>query len=468
MSMKRKLKIIYFLTNIIIVLTTIILCFYYKEPKINLFGDKLVTIELNTEYKEPGYKATYLTKDITHLIEIEQNIDTKKVGIYIVTYKLNYKNKDYVKTRTVKVIDSTSPVINLLGSGTIEICPNQNYNEQGFNAFDEYDGDITSKVETQVENDSVQYYVEDSSNNKTLQERKIIRKDADNPTISLKGYQNLTMYVNDTYFEAGYEAIDNCDGDITNNVEINGSIDTTKSGKYTLTYTIKDSSGNIASTTRTINILEEPNFDQKTIYLTFDDGPSNTTEKILDILKEENVKATFFVINADIKYDKLIKRAHDEGHTIGLHSYSHKYKSIYKSEEAYFNDLNLISKKVEKITGEKSTIIRFPGGSSNTISKISRGLMTKLSIKTKEKGYIYFDWNIASSDTTRISSNKIIKNVTKQLGIYQTNVVLMHDFKNNNKTVNALRDIIQYGKENGYKFDKITEMTPQIKHKIKN
>lgn len=468
MFMKKNLKIIYILISSITFLTVVILCFYYKEPKISILGDNLVTIEINSEYSEPGYKATYLTKDITKLINVEKNINTKKVGMYIITYKLNYKKKEYIKTRTVKVVDSTSPVINLLGKGTIKICPNQEYSEHGFNAFDKYDGNITNKVETQVENNSVQYYVEDSSNNKTIQERKIVRIDEDKPKINLKGSQNLTMYENETYFEAGYEAIDNCDGDITNNVKITGNIDVTKKGKYTLTYTVEDSSLNSSSTTRVINVLEEPNFDQKTIYLTFDDGPSNTTTKILDILKEENVKATFFVINANSKYDEVIKRAYDEGHTIGLHSYSHKYKSIYKSEEAYFDDLNLISNKVKKITGEKSKIIRFPGGSSNTISRISRGLMTKLSIKTKEKGYIYFDWNIASSDTTRISLERIVKNVTKQLGNYQTNIILMHDFKDNNKTVNALKDIIQYGKENGYRFDKITEMTPQIKHKIKN
>jgi len=466
--MKKKLKIVYILTVITFFLISIIFCFYYKEPKIKLLGNNLITLELNTQYIDPGYKATYLTKDITNLIEVEKNINTKKIGKYFVIYKLKYKNKEYIKTRIVKVIDSTSPVINLLGKGTIEICPNQEYIEQGFNAFDEYDGNITSKVKTKIENNSIQYYVEDNSNNKTIIERTITRKDEDKPTINLKGFQSLTMYVNDTYFEAGYEATDNCDGDITNNVKITGNVDITTAGTYTLTYTVEDSSGNSSSTIRTINVLEEPNFDQKTIYLTFDDGPSNTTIKVLDVLKEENVKATFFVINADSKYDKIIKRAYDEGHTIGLHSYSHKYKSIYKSEKAYFDDLTLISDKVKKITGERSKIIRFPGGSSNTISKISRGLMTKLSILTKEKGYIYFDWNIASSDTAKISSKKIIKNVTKQLENYQTNIVLMHDFKNNNKTVNALRDIIQYGKENGYRFDKITEMTPQIKHKIRN
>lgn len=406
--MKKKINFIYITLIIIIVLIVLFLCTFNKKSNID--------------------------KDIT--------------------YKANINN-------------TSTPVINLLGSGTIEICPNENYSEVGYLAFDPIDGNITDKVKSVINNDNVQYYVKNSMGNSIAVERKIVRTDSDNPTIELNGYQSSVLYKDSTYFEAGYKALDNCDGDITNKVEISGFVDTSNIGKYKLVYTVSDSMGNTTSIDRIINIIERPDTNRKTIYLTFDDGPSFTTEKILDILKEENIKATFFVINANEKYDKTIKRAYDEGHTIGLHSYSHKYKSIYKSQDAYFDDLELINDKVKKITGYSSNIIRFPGGSSNTISRISRGLMTKLSIETKERGYLYYDWNVASSDTSNISSKKIYKNVTSNLK-YNTNIVLMHDFANNNKTVNALKDIIKYGKENGYEFDRITELTPQIKHKIKN
>lgn len=465
--MKTKFKIIYIVTIFLIIITSIILYILNRKPIIKLHGDETIYLELNQKYEEPGYEARYIHKDITDKVKIKSNLNNQKIGYYKIEYKVNFGKKTYKKIRNIKVIDSTTPVINLLGSGTIEMCPNDKYIELGFNAFDKFDGDVTSKVESLVEDDTVYYYVENSLGKKTMTERKIVRQDTDEPTIELEGYQSSVLYKGSTYFEPGYKATDNCDGDITDKVQITGNINTNKVGKYKLVYNVSDSAGNITSIDRIINIIEKPDKNQKTIYLTFDDGPSNSTEKILDILKEENVKATFFIINADEKYDSVIKRAYDEGHTIGLHSYSHKYKSIYKSEEAFFDDLELINDKVRKITGYPANIIRFPGGSSNTISRISRGLMTKLSVSTKEKGYIYYDWNIASNDTSSISSKKVYKNVISGLK-YNTNIVLMHDFANNKKTINALRDIIQYGKKNGYEFDKITEMTPQIKHKIRN
>lgn len=465
--MRAKFKIIYVVIIFLTLVISVLLCIVNRKPIIKLTGDETIYLELNQQYSEPGYEARYINKNITDKVIVQSNLNINKVGYYKIEYSIKSNGKIYSKLRYIKVIDSTNPVINLLGSGTIEICPNSKYIEEGFEATDLNDGDITNKVQTQIENDSVLYYVENSLGNKTITERKIVRSDTDFPTITLKGYQSSVLYQGSTYFEPGFVATDNCDGDITDKVQITGFVDTNTIGKYKLIYTVSDSFGNMTSIDRIINIIPKPSEDEKTIYLTFDDGPSNTTEKILDILKEENIKATFFIINTSDKYDKIIKRAYDEGHTIGLHSYSHKYKVIYKSVDAYFDDLELINEKVKKITGYPSNIIRFPGGSSNTISKISRGLMTKLSIQTKEKGYIYFDWNVASNDTSNISAQKIYKNVTTNLK-YNTNIVLMHDYANNNKTVKALKDIIRYGKKNGYKFDKITEITPQIKHKIKN
>ncbi len=136
---------------------------------------------------------------------------------------------------------------------------------------------------------------------------------------------------------------------------------------------------------------------EKVCYLTFDDGPSKNTPLILDILKNYNAKATFFVINsADIGY---IQRIHDEGHTVGLHTASHNYAQLYSSTDAYFNDLKQISDKVESIIGIRPTVMRFPGGSSNKVSaKYCKGIMTQLVTLVQEKGYSYFDWNISSGD----------------------------------------------------------------------
>ena len=202
------------------------------------------------------------------------------------------------------------------------------------------------------------------------------------------------------------------------------------------------------------------------IYLTFDDGPSNDiTPQILDILKEENVHATFFVINFSQNKEELIKRERDEGHSIGLHGYSHEYKKIYKSEETYMNNLNDLQTKVEKVTGVKSIITRFPGGSSNTVSRFNKGVMTKLVKDVEDAGYKYYDWNVDSDDAGHAKNKEqVYNNVTSGLKKDRANVDLMHDFEKNNKTLDALKDIIKYGKENGYSFNKISSSSDLVVH----
>lgn len=208
----------------------------------------------------------------------------------------------------------------------------------------------------------------------------------------------------------------------------------------------------------------------KTIYLTFDDGPSYLTETILDILKEENVPATFFVTSRQIdKYADVVKRMHEENHTIALHTSTHNYSYIYSSDENYFNDLNTIRNEVYNITGVKSRIIRLPGGSSNTISrKYNKGIVTRITTKLNENDFYYFDWNIDSEDASgKVSKECIYQNVTNRIH-NGTNIVLMHDSSTKITTVEALRDIIKYAKNNGYTFAKITKKTPQIHHHINN
>ena len=208
----------------------------------------------------------------------------------------------------------------------------------------------------------------------------------------------------------------------------------------------------------------------KTIYLTFDDGPSYLTKEILDILKEENVPATFFVTARQIdKYANVVRRMQAENHTIGLHTSTHNYSYVYSSDENYFNDLNDIRQKVFQITGVKSRIIRLPGGSSNTISKkYNPGIITRITNKLTEKSFYYFDWNIDSEDASgKLSKECIYMNVTNRLHS-GTNVILMHDLSTKASTKDALRDIIKYAKANGYTFAKITKDTPQIHHHINN
>ena len=208
---------------------------------------------------------------------------------------------------------------------------------------------------------------------------------------------------------------------------------------------------------------------RKRAYLTFDDGPSENTGKILDILKQYNIKGTFFVTGNHREHDDLIKRAFDEGNSIGLHTYTHDYATVYASEQAYFDDLQKVSDLVEKITGEKSTLIRFPGGSSNTVSAdYVQGLMTTLTKAVHEKGYEYFDWNCDSTDASgnNVAVSKLVQNATLCSADHVT--ILMHDTDAKDTTVEALPQIIEYYRGQGYSFKGLTKDSVAAHHRVNN
>lgn len=458
---------------IIIVLSGIISFFscIILSPKIYLKNND-ISILVNDEYNEPGYKAYFLGKDITDKIIVKKKINNKKIGNYKVEYSIKYFIFNIKKKRIVKVIDGNDPVIELSGEDEVILCPNEKYVEKGYKAIDDYDGDITGKVKVESKNKEIIYSVKDTYGNLVIKKRKIIREDKEKPVIKLNGYNNMTIYVGDKFNDPGFVATDNCDGDISSNVLVDGSINNNKIGKYQISYKVKDSSGNESVVIRIINVISKnTNSNNGVIYLTFDDGPTkDITDKILDILKEEKVKATFFVINKSDNLNYLIKREYDEGHTVGLHSYSHDYKKVYSSNNAYIDDLEMLNRKVKSIIGIDTKIIRFPGGSSNTVSKKYKvGVMSYLTSELSRQGYKYFDWNISSGDAGETdNSTDIYNNVVNNLKINRANLVLMHDGIGKYYTLNALRDIIKYGKNNGYKFEKITMETPQITHKVSN
>lgn len=460
----------------IIALLIVFLCTYFIfVPKISLKGKSKVTIKINDKYVESGATATTF-KDVTNDIKIKGKVNTEKPGKYEIEYTV--KEGIFTKTikRTVEVIDDIAPVIELTGSKETSICPNSEYKEEGYKATDNYDGDITDKVTKETKDDLVIYTVKDSSGNRTTTERKIIKEDKKSPTITLKGNKTIYVKLNSKYNESGATAEDNCDGDLTNKIKISNSVNTSKTGTYKVTYEVTDSKGNTTKEERTVIVYNKNNTPTGitktgTIYLTFDDGPSATiTPKVLKILKEKKVPATFFVINHSNDLNYLIKQEYEAGHTVALHSYTHNYKTIYSSSAAYFSDLQKISDKVKSITGEETEIIRFPGGGSNTISRrYNKGIMTYLTSEVINRGYHYFDWNVSSGDAGESKNKTQVYNaVTKNLRHNRANVVLMHDFENNYKTLNALSDIIDYGIKNGYTFLAIDMTTPLIRHGVNN
>ena len=205
-------------------------------------------------------------------------------------------------------------------------------------------------------------------------------------------------------------------------------------------------------------------------YLTFDDGPSNITHSVLDILKKYNVKATFFVINSGNYNKATLQREVNEGHTIGLHAYDHNYAIAYKDDNSYLDGIDKLRAKVKADTGFDSHYIRFPGGSSNTISKrYSKGIMSRITKTAKQRGYKYYDWNVDDDDAGRArTADDCYNNVIKELRPNRSNIVLMHDFGTNKKILEALPRIIEYCQKNGYKMLPIDDNTPEIHHGISN
>ena len=460
----------------IIVVTILLLVgiifFLFLPPEFKLTKGDTIELKYGEKYKDPGYKVTKFGKDYTKDIKIKNKINSKKLGTYKIIYEVKINGITFKKVRKVKLIDDEKPIITLTGNENISICPNAEYKEEGYKATDNYDGDITKNVKITAKDGIISYSVKDSSGNTAEITRTITKEDKIAPTITLKGNKTITLYLGNTWKEPGYTATDNCDNDITNNVVKSGTVNPNKLGTYKITYTVKDMTGNQAVVERTVKVISKPvnnnsGSNKGVIYLTFDDGPKQgTTNVILDILKEENVPATFFVTNSGP--DSLIKREYDEGHTVGLHTASHNYATVYKSVDSYYNDLLQVQNRVKRITGYESKIIRFPGGSSNTISKkYSKGIMTILTKDVVNKGYHYFDWNISSGDAGETTSSSGVYNyVVKSLSKNRSNVVLMHDIKP--YTRDALRNIIRYGKNNGYTFAKITMSTPMVTHHVNN
>lgn len=432
-------------------------------PKIILNKGRIITINYKSNYHELGYKASFLGHDLTSKVKVSGQVNTKKLGKYKIIYKVQYGHIIKKTTRYVIVKDKTPPKIEL-DSSSYYVCPKKKFIPKKVKAIDNYDGDISNKLKYKLKKNYIIYYVKDSSGNNSTIKKNIIYKDKYSPKISMIGDEYVYLYIGETYNDSGATITDNCDKDLK--IKTTSNVDTTKPGMYKIIYQSKDKSNNKASIERNV-IVSEKNKDG-VVYLTFDDGPrEGTTNIILDILKEEGVPATFFVTNQGPDY--LIKREHDEGHSIGLHSSSHNYSIVYSSVDNFYKDLNEVSNRVERITGEKSKIIRFPGGSSNTVSrKYSPGIMSILTKDAVKKGYKYYDWNINSEDAEAGLHNKdeIKNNVLNRLRKDRPNIVLMHDVKP--YTRDAIKGIIDACKERGYQFDKLTINNDMVRQRVNN
>lgn len=197
---------------------------------------------------------------------------------------------------------------------------------------------------------------------------------------------------------------------------------------------------------------------RKTVYLTFDDGPSRYTERFLDILAKHNVKATFFVIGKkDQKSKEILRRIVKEGHTLAPHSYTHIYLKIYATVDSFLDDFKKINDLIYETTGVKSKIIRFPGG---TVNAFNIRIYRELSAEILRRGYTIFDWDVSAGDANvKATADSVRKNIVNGVHENGSNIVLMHDISA--QSLEALDESIALLKKKGFAFDRLTnEVAP--------
>ena len=448
--------------------------FYNVEIIIN--GNEEVILNVFDDYIDEG---SYLLvnkssiKEKLYDLEVTNNLNNNILGEYKITYKYKHKGKYYSKDRIIKVVDTKAPELKV-GSDTVYKY-NNTYSKLYYKANDNYDGDLTKNVNVTYQGTEVELKVKDSSNNETVVVLPIKEVEVEPLTLKLIGSPNYYVEVNHEYNEKGIKVFDG-DSELKDyEVSIDSDLDLSHAGTYTIKYTAERYE--VKSTIfRTINVYEkeevpvkETNKEkkEKVVYLTFDDGPCAYTEDFLKVLDEYNAKATFFVTDQfNGKYLDLIKKESDAGHAIAVHTNTHQY-SIYTSVEDYINDFNTMNDKIESITGSKTNMFRFPGGSSNTISRnYSNGIMKRLANLMESKGYAYFDWNVDSTDGAGSGTNTIINNVLNGVRKNNESVVLMHDI--HKSTLNALPTILDTLSKEGYTFEVLTEDTMKAHHGINN
>ncbi|MDO4465942.1 MAG: polysaccharide deacetylase family protein [Bacillota bacterium] len=398
-------------------------------------------------------------------VKAETNVDTSKIG----KYKTTYTFKDHKIDIPVQVVDNVSPVLVLQEYTTDEV---EKVKPESFIKEIQDTSEVKTKIKKEHKIKKGEYEVtieaEDEYGNKTTGIATLYRKkDTTAPTFTTE-LSEVIFYENEPF-----DYLENVQ--VTDDLDTNPKIETNADeivagpGDYTLTYTAKDRSGNTTQAIRIVHIEEIPEENQRIVYLTFDDGPSNNTERVLDILAQYQVKATFFVTGNGQSRNDLIQRAHNEGHTIGLHTYSHDY-AIYQSEETYFNDLNAVSNMVYDLIGIHPNVIRFPGGASNTVSaNYCQGIMSRLVNAVGERGFYYFDWNVSSSDASgdNVDTEQIVASSTSG-SAYDHVVLLMHDTDAKGTTVEALPRIIEYYRDQGYIFKGLSYRSPECHHGVNN
>ena len=491
-----------------------------------LIGESSVTSECGEPYKDQGAEAEVtgsILSFVHHPISVKvstERVNIHEPGTYVVTYSAKFMWLSASSTRDVVIVDTTPPVIELKHIDDYYTLPHHAYEEEGFTATDNHDGDITSKVVSEEKDGHVYYTVSDQYGNKATADREIFYDDRNAPVFSFPSGEEGFLFQGQTW-EDDVQAEDDADGDVSDRVKSEGSVDTGKVGTYIITYTVSDEWGNVAKKNRYVTVKRVPvTADEaaaaavitpvsaqaaanantaanaapdttanaaagagaaaaqtakpatadpkKIIYLTFDDGPGKYTEELLKILDDHKVLATFFVTAAYKDYQDLIGKEYNAGHSVGVHTATHEYSEIYASTDAYWEDFNKMQDIIQEQTGCRTDIFRFPGGASNTVSaNYSKGIMTELARQSAEKGYIYVDWNVTSGDAGDTTDSEVLyQNMMKGIHTYENSFILCHDIKD--FTIATMDRFITDALKEGYTFLPITSESKTCHHGINN
>ena len=439
--------------------------------EVNLIGSDNLTTTVKEEYVDQKFKIMRNGSELSsdkYTYTTTSNVDTNILGTYQVQYDINYLWRHYKLVRQVNVIDDILPEIKVnVTKVEKDYCTKKTKTKLEYSAEDNYDGVISEKINLSETENEVILSVMDNAGNEQILKLPINYTSKPNPVYKLNGNSAIYVALNTTYKDSGAIYQDGCGKTLSTNIKVSGSVDTSKVGTYTITYTNPEGKELKRSVT-VYNPTVEKNIStkEKIIYLTFDDGPGSYTEKVLNTLSKYNVKATFFVTHQFGSYVPLIKKEHEQGHAVGVHSYTHNW-NVYKSVDAYIKDFNKMNDDILKYTGSRSRIFRFPGGSSNTISRnYARGVVKAIASRMTSDGYVYFDWDVDSGDAAGASRSKIYNNVVNGVKKCSKCVVLMHDIKPN--TVNELDNILKTLTSKGYKFGTLSVNSPTMHHSIAN
>lgn len=455
-----------------------IIIFYVNKWSIDIpmEGEETVTLEYGDDYSDPGARALLrgsmlLRNGYELYMTTSGEVNTQKLGTYEIVYEASAFWTSRKAVRTVHVVDTQPPVITLTETDLL-VMPGDPYVEEGFSAADNVDGDITDNVKRTENGSTVHYEVSDSSGNYTECFREIRYANLP-PELTLLGDEVVYLTAGyEPYIDAGCTAQDEKDGDLTAEIKIEGTVNHYQAGDYELVYSVTDSEGTENSVCRHVIVSAVGQPEQvipegKVIYLTFDDGPSKNTARLLDILDRNGVKATFFVTNVISEYSYMIPEIFRRGHSIGVHTQTHDYDLIYSSEDAFFADFRYMQDLIAEMTGETTTLLRFPGGSSNTVSCFNPGIMSTLTQDVTDLGLQYFDWNVSAGDADAKATKKtILQNVKDGIKTYRVAVVLQHD--TSSISVDCVNEIIQYGRSQGAVFMALGPDSPTAHHGIAN